>query len=59
VAQSSEALDRDHVARIDTKSAYAVKRGDACAKQRCILRRVDVWGNPDCSFGAEGAIFGI
>ena len=58
MAQPSEALDRDHVARVDTKPTHTVEGGDTCAEKRCILSRVDVWGNPDRSFGAKGAIFG-
>lgn len=58
MAQPSEALDRDHVAGGDSKSADAVKGGDTCAEYGCILGRINVWGNPDRSLGSKGAIFG-
>jgi hypothetical protein len=58
MTQPSETLDRNHVARIDTKPTNTIEGGDTCAEKRCILSCIDVWRNPDCSFGAKGTIFG-
>ena len=58
MAETAEALDRDGFAAGDVHVAHAVEDGDAGAEDGGVARGVDVWGDVDGGFGAQGAVFG-